>query len=924
MPKPLLIRSFVLLVVVCALALGVGTWRDGAAEIGRNWTGFGMLPNGEVGPDFYRTDGLPEAQAPRFQDRVVAIDGQPVVDAAEIRQRLSEKRSGAMVEYTLEAADRQTRTLAIPVFKFTEADWSTLFAPMFIGGIVALLTGVVPILARPDLLAAQVFFALNLGLALNLGFVQSDYFLTHAFLPWSLATGALATGSLILFGFVFPSRIRPAAAHPRALAFSVYGLNVAFWIAFAVALERDPYLVRQLDYLEFGLFQVGAILFFLNVLWSAYRAESAAARQQARFLVVSMVVTAPGGLLFDAMMLGQVDEHFPAVLYVLPAWVLGLLLVYAMIAHNLFELDAVVRRGLTAAVIALGAVAIQLVLLAIVSTFADGAASWAIAGTATVLIVAILTAALPLRQGVESLVERTLFPRLGEARAYVHAASQELAHVRGREEIVATLRETAARTVASDSVRLLAGAPGEPLLEVAPEEGAESLRLAMSDPLRSGLRRQSCNFEVASAGRRAPSRSAMKRASELGIALAIPLAATGEFTGSILVGPRTDGRLHTRDDEILLETLAAQTTVALENARAWESVRELERRLRAENFYLREEIDLAADTGGEMIGSSPELRAVFAQLERVASTDASVLVEGETGTGKELLVRALHARSRRADRMLVKVACAALPEALLESELFGFERGAFSGAVKAKPGRLETADKGTLFLDDIDTLAIGIQAKLLRALQEGEVQRLGSNLLRHVDIRIVAATNRDLMAEVREGRFREDLYYRLNVVPLHLPPLRDRREDIAPLVEHFLREEGPRFGRELRGIAAETLVELKRHSWPGNIRELRNVIQRAVVLSEGDILRLPGPLGGSGSDSPAAAPDESEGSSLADDMRRFKRRSVRAALVKSAGDRDAAATALGVSRPTLARLIRELDLPVELSRSRGRKRAAGR
>lgn len=272
--------------------------------------------------------------------------------------------------------------------------------------------------------------------------------------------------------------------------------------------------------------------------------------------------------------------------------------------------------------------------------------------------------------------------------------------------------------------------------------------------------------------------------------------------------------------------------------------------------------------------------------------------------------------------MLVKVACAALPEALLESELFGFERGAFSGASKAKPGRLEVADKGTLFLDDVDTLPIGIQAKLLRALQEGEVQRLGSNQLRHVDIRIVAATNRDLTIEIREGRFREDLYYWLNVVPLRLPPLRERREDIAPLVEHFIREEAPRLGREIRGIAAEALAELEKHSWPGNIRELRNVVQRAIVLSSEDVLRLSGPLAESGVASGSAKGDDARGASLAEDMRLFKRRSVQAALAKAGGDREAAAEALGLPRQVLARSIRELDLQAEASAPRGGKRAA--
>ena len=913
-----------MLTVAIALCLGIVSWRAGTARIGEPWSGFGMLPNGEVGPPMFKTSGLPEgADAVNFQDRVLAVDGQTVADANELRAVLASKALGSEVEYTLEAGDLSVRTFRAPVYTFTEADWRTIFVPFFFGGLIALLTGAVPILARPELTTAQIFFGLNLGLCLNQGFLVPDYFLAHRLMPWTLAPGFLSTTCLMLFGLTFPGRIPPARRHLRTTAIVLAAVNAVFWITFAYALGRHPHLLRTLDFVEFTLFEIGALFFLVNLLWSSVRADSVASRQRARFLLLSVALTVPGGFLFDAAMFGLVDSNIPSAVYMLPAWAFGLLIVYAMISHNLFELDAVVRRGLTAAVIALGAVAVQLGLLAVVSTFADGAAAWAIAGTVTVVVVAVATAALPLQQGVESLVERTLFPRLGEARADIHAASRELASVRGREEIASAVRETAHRAVAAESVRVLVGTSDEPLVELAPSAG-EPLELATSDPVRGTLRSGSFNFQVPRSGRRAAPRAAMNRAEELGVSLAVPLVAKDGVAGSILVGPRTDGRLHTRDDEMLLETLAAQAAIALENARAWESVQELERQLRAENVYLREEIDLAADTGGEMVGTSPELRAVFAQLERVAPTDASVLVVGETGTGKELLVRALHARSARSDRMLVKVACAALPEPLLESELFGYERGAFSGASKAKAGRLETAHRGTLFLDDVDTLPLGIQAKLLRALQEGEVQRLGSNHLRHVDLRIVAATNRDLSEEVREGRFREDLYYRLNVVPLHLPPLRQRREDIPLLVEHFLREEAPRLGRELTGVSSEAMAEMERHSWPGNIRELRNVVQRAVVLSEGDVLRLPGPLGERGTAPLPVDSDEPRGSTLAEEMRLFKRRSVRAALQRAGGDRARAAEDLGVSRQTLTRFIRELDLQADASPPPAKSRAAGR
>jgi formate hydrogenlyase transcriptional activator len=361
-----------------------------------------------------------------------------------------------------------------------------------------------------------------------------------------------------------------------------------------------------------------------------------------------------------------------------------------------------------------------------------------------------------------------------------------------------------------------------------------------------------------------------------------------------------------REDERVLEALAAQTAVALDNARAWDEVRRLEQRLAAENLYLREEVQLAHDVTG-IVGDSEGMRSVLARAEQVAATDATIMVQGETGTGKELVVHAIHAASLRKDRALVKIACAALPEQLLESELFGHERGAFTGAVGRKAGRFEVADGGTIFFDDVDTLSLGVQAKLLRALQEGEVQRLGSNEVRRVDVRVIAATNRDLLADVRAGRFREDLYYRLNVVPLHIPPLRERREDIALLVEHFIQQDGQRLGRStVRAVSSETLEALRSYAWPGNVRELRNVIQRALVLSRGEVLRLPAPLEAIAPSTLATA--AAAAASLAEQVRDLKVRLIRSALAESGGNQRLAAEKLGMHRQSLTRMIRDLGL----------------
>jgi len=392
-------------------------------------------------------------------------------------------------------------------------------------------------------------------------------------------------------------------------------------------------------------------------------------------------------------------------------------------------------------------------------------------------------------------------------------------------------------------------------------------------------------------------------------ALVVPFPGRPELSGALVVAPRQSGTYYSRDDRGLLETLAAQASVASTNARAWAEIEMLERRAREENAYLREAALPAADSG-ELVGQSLGLRSVLAQVQRVAPTDAAVLVLGETGTGKELVVREIHRQSRRADRVLVQVASAAVPETLLESELFGHERGAFTGALVRKLGRFELADGGTLFLDDVDTLPLGIQAKLLRAIQEGEVQRLGDTRVRVVNVRLVATSNRDLLAEVRAGRFREDLYYRLHVVPIRLPPLRERREDIPLLVEHFARREAIRLGRPVEPLSADALAALQRYDWPGNVRELRNVIERAIVLSPDGELRLPEPLGAHPATSASGDRPTALGkASLAELMQRYKTRLIRTALAQSGGNQRRAAELLGIHRPSLTRMLRSLDGP---------------
>jgi formate hydrogenlyase transcriptional activator len=307
----------------------------------------------------------------------------------------------------------------------------------------------------------------------------------------------------------------------------------------------------------------------------------------------------------------------------------------------------------------------------------------------------------------------------------------------------------------------------------------------------------------------------------------------------------------------LLEQVAGAVAVALDHCLAYEEVQSLRDRLARENVYLQEEIR-REHPFEELVGSSPTLLATLRQVEQVAPTDASVLILGETGTGKELIARAIHNRSGRRDRPLVKVNCSAISAGLVESELFGHVKGAFTGALERRVGRFELADGGTIFLDEIGELPLETQVKLLRVLQEQEFEPVGSSRTVRVDVRVIAATNRDLQEALRAGRFRSDLFYRLNVFPIEVPPLRDRRSDIPQLVTFFLSGFAKRFGKRIGSVSPETMERLATYAWPGNIRELQNIIERAVVLCEGPILELGRDLApGKGADGPAREPEVS-------------------------------------------------------------------
>jgi formate hydrogenlyase transcriptional activator len=320
---------------------------------------------------------------------------------------------------------------------------------------------------------------------------------------------------------------------------------------------------------------------------------------------------------------------------------------------------------------------------------------------------------------------------------------------------------------------------------------------------------------------------------------AVPLITEGRVLGVLGLASRQPNQFSPQDLE-LLEALAGQIAIAIDNALAFREIETLKNRLAEENLYLEDEIRSQCDFE-EMVGESRSLGRVLAQIETVAGTDSTVLILGETGTGKELVARAIHGRSPRRGRALVKVNCAAIPSGLLESELFGHEKGAFTGAIERKSGRFELAHQGTLFLDEVGDIPLELQPKLLRVLQEKEFERLGSTRSLRADVRLIAATNRDLPALVADRQFRADLYYRLNVFPIQVPPLRERSEDIPLLVRHFAQKIARAMRKPLETVHADDLKALGRWHWPGNVRELENLVERAVILSRGPVLHIPWP-----------------------------------------------------------------------------------
>jgi transcriptional regulator with GAF, ATPase, and Fis domain len=844
-------------------------------------------------------EGGPAARAGiRVGDVIAGIDGQPVVSTADYIDRLLRRSPGDRVSLDLARGDEAFTTDL--VLEESPMPWPAVAATMLASVLVIL--GLIARYGRPGDVAALRFWRTTVVYSIvYAGALSWTHLLVHpVLLALFCATLFLASPLAADFALVFPvapsrsvRRLRVIAYAPATLM--LIGIAVASAVVvsdFREGLATDRgfnWVVRFIMALLVMVVVTSAI--GLYVQYQRSREARGAERNQVKWLMVGFTLSslpafAAVPFAFADIELFLLVRYRPFVVSAAILWFAANSL--AVLRIRLADVDAIIHRSVAYGMASGGAVVAYLAVVLGVGLVAE---RYAGGDSLVPHVFAALTAAAlfgPLRDRVGQWIDRRFF----RDRVHYMSALRELAEKTAR---IAEPPELA-RAVVDGSVSALRATSGALFLRPSDASDDELVRVYGDSELDASA------------------------APDGGIA--IPIGDGGD--GVLVLGERRGGDMYSSDDRDLLAALAGQLAIAFENARAYGTIAEMTRTLEAQNQEIRELRDkledenrylkarlAAASDDEKIVGSSKAARELIKSLERVSASAANVLLAGESGTGKGLVARTIHASSERADNAFIHVDCGAIPHGVFESELFGHERGAFTGAVRKRRGHFELADNGTLFLDEIGELPLDLQPKLLRALQERSVLRVGGSDAVSVDVRIIAATNRDLEAMVSNGRFREDLYYRLRVVEITVPPLRQRKSDIPALIEHML----PRLCRRNRRgrvtIADDALERLAAYGWPGNVRELENVLERAVVLCDerqigADDLVLSDTV--PSVDKLVAGLDIPDGATHEQVMEAIEKKRLETALRAAGGNQSGAARSLGMARTTFINKLRRFDL----------------
>ncbi|MBI2893790.1 MAG: sigma 54-interacting transcriptional regulator [Deltaproteobacteria bacterium] len=853
--------------------------------------------------------GLADRAGVRRGDLVVAVDGRPLVSTLDYVDRLLRRRPGEVVELGLHRKGVERRVTVALRLGHSPAPFGALVACALAAMLLAL--GLVARAGRPgDPAAIRFFRTCAVYAVVYAGALSWNSLLVHPLLAAAcLAALFLAPPLAMDFSLTFPSPPRQSVRLFRVVAYAptfVLLVGTVVSIAWAVAdlragiptdraLRWTVRLVAAQLSLAVLVMAIGLFAQFRNL-----RHVSGEERGQLKWLlfgfslcVLPFFVAVPVAIVdFDRFLL---LGYRPLVGSIAVLWFVAVSL--AVLRVRLADVDAVIHRSMTYAIASGAAAAVYLAVVLAVGMVAGRVLGEASLPSHLVAAVAALAAFGPMRTRVRAWLDRRFFR---DRVHYVHAL-RELA------EAVTTVREP--RELATEAVNRTVTAlrASSGALYLAAPDGA-SVVLAQS------------------VGREFPEEASLDEVLAAAGGVAIPIQRAAKVEGVLVLGDRKGGDLYSSEDRDLLVALAGQLAVAIENARAFSTIREmssslegqnreialLRDKLEDENRYLRGRLEDARGTEDRIVGSSRPVRELVRQMERVAGSAASVLLVGESGTGKGLVARAIHGASDRAERAFIHVDCGAIPQGVFESELFGHERGAFTGAVRARRGLFELADGGTLFQDEIGELPLALQPKLLRALQDHSFQRVGGSRPVSVDVRILAATNRDLSEMAQAGGFRKDLYYRLRVVEIAVPPLRERKGDIRDLVEFVLPRICRRNHKPPRTLSAEALRRLEAYGWPGNVRELENVLERAAILCEAteiqaaDLALADAPPSEEALLRHAAPVGEDAGHREV--MESLERRRLVAALEACGGNQSRAARSLGIARTTLINKLRRHGL----------------